>query len=130
MLFAAYYFGSKKRNLSIAVPLVCMALFILHPVGRHVWFFSLYWLIPVIGKLPFNIPGKLFVRSLGATFTAHAVGTATWIWSVPMGAEAWVALIPVVFVERILFASGIAISYVVLNTVLDKAVYAIKDKVR
>jgi hypothetical protein len=42
MLFAAYYFGSKKKNLSIIVPIIAIALFILHPVGRQVWFFTLF----------------------------------------------------------------------------------------
>ena len=40
MLFAAYYFGSKKRNLSVIVPVIAIAAFVLHPVGRQVWFFS------------------------------------------------------------------------------------------
>ena len=43
MIFAAYYFGTKKKNLSIIVPIIAIAAFVLHPVGRQVWFFSLYW---------------------------------------------------------------------------------------
>jgi hypothetical protein len=123
MLFGAYYFGSRKKITSAIIPLVCIALFILHPVGRQVWFFSLYWLIPIFAKiLPENFPGKLLFRSLGATFTAHAVGGAIWIYTVPMQAGQWVSLIPIVAYERILFAIGIAVSYIVLNTVLDYVV--------
>jgi len=127
MLFAAYYFGTKKKNLSILIPLICMALFVLHPIGRQAWFYSLYWLIPVFGKvLPKKIPGKLFFKSLGATFTAHAIGSTAWLYTIPMTPQQWIMLIPIVAYERFLFASGIAISYVAINTVLDKLVNKLK----
>ena len=121
MLFAAYYFGThgKKafRNLSVAVPIIAMALFMLHPVGRQAWFFSLYWTIPIIAKF---FPNNLLMKSFGATFTAHAVGGAIWVWTVPMTAQQWVALIPVVAYERTVFALGIAVSFVAMTTVLAK----------
>ncbi|MBN1157067.1 hypothetical protein JXA85_05590 [Candidatus Woesearchaeota archaeon] len=121
MLFAAYYFGTKKKYIGVIVPVIAMALFILHPVGRQAWFYCLYWLIPILGVvLPKKVPGRLFFRSLGATFTAHAVGSVIFLYTVPMEAAQWIGLIPVVAYERLLFASGIAISYVVLNTVLDR----------
>lgn len=124
MLFAAYYFGTKKRvsgmSVGIIIPLIAMAAFMLHPIGKQVWFFSLYWSIPVIVKLlPKKYSCHVLLNSLGATFTAHAVGTAAWIWSVPMTAEQWIALIPVVAYERLLFTIGIASSYVIINTALD-----------
>jgi len=130
MLFAAYYFGSKKKSLSIIVPLIAIALFVLHPVGRQVWFFSLFWTIPIIARLlpdkyAFGVP----LRSLGATFTAHAVGGSLWIWTVPMAAGQWVGLIPVVIYERILFAAGIGISYVAFNVLLDKVLVKFNFKV-
>ena len=121
MLFAAYYFGTKKRSLSIIVPLIAIAAFVLHPIGRQVWFFSLYWTIPIIIKLlPNKYSDNAFLKSLGATFTAHSVGGAAWIWTIPMTAGQWIALIPVVAYERLLFAGGIAVSYVLVNTALDR----------
>src|SRR3989339_877695 len=127
MLFAAYYFGTKKKSLSIIVPLVAIAAFVLHPVGRQVWFYSLYWTIPIIVKiLPKKYSGNVLLKSLGATFTAHSVGGAAWIWAVPMTAEQWIMLIPVTAYERLLFAAGIAGSYVVLNTVMDKLIERFK----
>jgi len=117
MLFAAYYFASKSKRFSTVIPLVCMAAFIIHPIGRQVWYYSLFWLVPIAAKF---FPERLFLRSLGSTFTAHAIGSAIWIWLIPMPAVAWIALIPVTFVERTLFAAGISISFVVFNTVLDK----------
>ena len=121
MLFAAWYFGTKKDKLSFLVPIAAIVLFVAHPVGRQVWYFSLFWVMPIIIKLlPKKYGDRIFLRSLGATFTAHAVGGAMWNYLVPMTPQAWVALIPVVIYERLLFASGISASFVLLNTLLDK----------
>lgn len=121
MLFAAWYFGTKKDKLSFFVPVAAIVLFVAHPVGRQVWFFSLFWTIPIIIKLlPKKYSDKAFLRSLGATFTAHAVGGSIWNYIVPMTPAAWIALIPVVIYERLMFAGGITISFIVLNTLLDK----------
>ena len=121
MLFAAWYFGTKKDKASFLVPIAAIVLFIAHPIGRQVWYFSLFWTIPIIIKLlPKQYGEKAFLRSLGATFTAHAVGGAMWNYIVPMTPGAWIALMPIVIYERLLFAAGIAISFVALNTLLDK----------
>jgi hypothetical protein len=117
MLFAAYYFAKGKNPLGIALPLLCMALFIAHPVGASAWYFTLYWLIPVFAAF---FPERLVGRALGATFTAHAVGTVAYIYMFQSTPAFWLALIPVVAVERLLFASGIVVSYVALNTLLAK----------
>ncbi len=117
MLFATWYFAKgRETRTSLAVPAIAMAAFILHPVGREAWFFSLYWTIPVIARLFFS--KSLFMKSLGTTFTAHAVGGAAWAWMVPMPAEAWIALIPVVAIERFVFALGITGSFVAMNSLL------------
>ena len=125
-LFAVYYFyknsQSKLSQNSIAiatVPLVCMALFALHPVGSQVWYYSFYWLIPAGAMLLF--PGRLLARSLGSTFTAHAVGTIIFLYAIPTTPALWLALIPVVAFERGLFTLGIASSYIVANTILEWA---------
>ena len=121
MLFAAWYFGTKKDKISFLIPALAIVLFIAHPVGRQAWFFSLFWTIPIIIKLlPKKYGEKVFLKSLGATFTAHAVGGAMWNYIVPMTKAAWIALIPVVIYERLLFSVGIVVSFVLLNTLLDK----------
>lgn len=112
MMFAALYFGRKTR-LNVLVPTIAISAFVAHPVGREVWFFSLFWLIPIVCS--FFQERFLLARALGATFTAHAVGGALWIYFVPIPAAVWVALIPVVVVERLLFAGGIAVSYLLIN---------------
>lgn len=124
LVFAAIYFGSiakKRLEKSDWIVLVCAAaivLFVLHPVGRQVWYFSLFWTIPILIKL--FAPEKLLFKSLGATFTAHAVGGVIWIYTLNTNAELWNGLIPIVAFERVLFAVGIAASYLVMNTLLLK----------
>ncbi len=133
MLFAVYYFSRgeiKSKIAKVIIPLACIGLFVLHPIGRQAWIFSLYWLIPVLAVIvPERWPGQLFFRSFGATFTAHAIGGTIWIYTVPMTANQWIALIPVVAYERFLFGLGIAGSYVVFNTVLDYALEKFHFKV-
>lgn len=122
MLFAAWYFGTKKDKLSFLVPVAAIVLFVAHPVGRQVWYFTLFWTIPIIIKLlPKKYGEGVFLKSMGATFTAHAVGGAMWNYIVPMTPAAWIALIPVVIFERLVFAGGIAASYIGLNTLLDRS---------
>ncbi len=119
MVFAAAYFAtSKKRDWTLIVPLVAIAAFLLHPIGQQVWYFALFWTIPIIAKL--ISPTRLFVKSLGATFTAHAVGGALWIYVFQTTPEYWIALIPIVIFERFLFAIGISASYIVFNTLLSR----------
>ena len=57
-------------------------------------------------------------RALGATFTAHAVGGALWIWTFALPASVWQSLIPVVITERFVFAVGICASYYALINAL------------
>lgn len=118
-LFAVYFFAvmSKKQSSKwiLAVPILAIIAFISHPIGRQVPYYALmFWLIPLIA---YKFKNNLYMRSLGATFTAHAVGGAAWIWALNLPANVWKSLIPVVIEERLLFASGIAISFVITKQV-------------
>ena len=119
MLFAVYYFAtiskSKKNKPILFVPIIAIVAFWLNPIGREVWYYALFWVIPIIAYFKRN---SLLARSLGATFTAHAVGGAAWIWAFNLPSSVWKGLIPVVITERILFALGIAGSYIVMRYVL------------
>ncbi len=118
LALAALYFGMRKYKTLVAIiPLICMILFIMHPEGRQAWYYSLYWLIPIIASF---VKRSLVLNSLGATFSAHALGSIAFLYAFNLPAEIWIALIPIVFLERMLFACGIAVSYVVMNTVADK----------
>ena len=88
---------------------LCMAMFLLHPVGYQAFFYSWFWFIPmIIHMLPFRNP---FLEALGATFIAHAIGSVLVLYMKTMTAAAWLALIPVVVIERLLFASGMTVIY-------------------
>ena len=121
MLFAVLYFA-KKGKLNLIIPIIAIVVFLMHPIGRSVWYFSLFWTIPIFAY--FLRDRFLFARALGATFSAHAVGGAAWIWAFALPSSVWNSLIPVVFAERLLFALGIMASYVLVNNLL----YALEQK--
>ena len=107
--FASCALASRHWLVHVALPLACMALFIAHPVGFKAFAYTGYWLIPVV--LYFTKKELFFLRALSSTFIAHGVGSVIWIWCNPMTSAAWLALIPVVFVERGIFALGMTLIY-------------------
>ena len=115
-VLAAAYFGLKNKAIAIVFP-ICIALFILNPIGRQAWMYSAIWLIPFIATFAKK---RLILNSLGATFTAHAVGSVIFLYAFGLTPAIWMALIPVVFIERGFFTIGIWTSCLVFNTVLDK----------
>lgn len=117
ILFATAYFA-KKRTFSLIVPLLAIVVFNSHPIGRSAWQYSLFWFIPVAA---YFFHRNIFARSMGATFTAHAVGGALWVWTFGLTKEMWLALIPQVAMERTLMAAGIAVSYVVTKWAVTHA---------
>lgn len=119
MLAAAYYFGvvNKDKRFGIALPLLGMALFWLHPTGGEAWGYALLWLIPIGATMAAE--KHLFFRSLGATFQAHVVGSVAFLYTIGMPAELWWGLVPIVLIERALFAAGISITYIAINSVLE-----------
>ncbi len=111
-LFAVLYFSvvQKKGNGKwlLAVPVLAIFAFLAHPNGLQVPYYTLFWFIPL---LAYKFRNNLYMKSLGATFTAHSVGGAAWIWAFNLKPAVWQSLIPVVISERLLFAAGIAGSY-------------------
>jgi hypothetical protein len=100
--------------MQLVLPLACMALFALHPVGSQAVAYSLYWLVPVtlyVVSRFYSLEKSVFAQALSSTFIAHAVGSVIWLYAVGMSPAAWLALIPVVFVERLLFAAGMTGAY-------------------
>ena len=108
-LCGALYWINKNRFMRTVVPLLCMFFFIIHPVGNSASLYTLYWMIPVI--LQFVTKRTMFFDALGSTFTAHAVGSVLWLYGDPMTPAIWLALIPVVFIERIVCATGMVLAY-------------------
>jgi len=95
--------------LHLLLPIACMFLFIAHPIGGQAFIYSFYWLIPVV--LYFIPHRSLFLTALGSTFIAHAVGSVIWCYTVPMTAAMWLGLMPIVALERILFALGMVVAH-------------------
>lgn len=114
-LFGVWFFAKKDRR-SLLIPILAIIAFNLHPIGRSVWFFSLFWTIPLLAW-PLR-ERFLVLRSLGATFTIHAVGSTAWLWAFNLPANVWISLIPQVILERSIFALGISASYILMNNVL------------
>lgn len=113
-VLAALYFANKSK-LNLIVPTSCMILFWLNPVGLAAFPYALFWLIPIIA---FPFKKNLVLNSLGTTFTAHAVGSVAFLYAAPMTPEIWRNLIPIVFMERFIFAGGIVISSLIFSMVI------------
>jgi hypothetical protein len=106
-LCASWYLIYRSTAVRVGIPFLCVVLFNIHPVGQQAWFYSLYWVIPmVIHYLPRT---TFFIEALGSTFTAHSVGTVVWLYCLSMSPEMFAMLMPIVIFERLLFASGITL---------------------
>lgn len=114
---ASLYWAVNHSAIRVGIPLVCMGLFIAHPVGAESFVYSLYWLIPVV---LYCLPRKtLFVHALSSTFIAHAVGSVIWLYTVPTVAGMWMGLMPLVLIERLLFALGMVIAHHVISYIFS-----------
>jgi hypothetical protein len=114
-MLAAVYFGWKSKKSAIIFP-ICIILFLLNPIGRQAWLYSMIWLIPFVATLGKK---RLILNSLGATMTAHAVGSTIFLYTFGLTPAIWLGLIPVVFVERGIFTVGIWGSYLGMNWLLS-----------
>ena len=115
-LCASLYFAAhaqtknslRNRFALATIPLLCFVLFYLHPVGNQALAYTAFWLLPLLSLLIAH--KNIFIHALASTFMAHAAGSAIWLYTVgPKTADLWLALIPIVIVERMLFASGMVL---------------------
>ena len=121
IIFAGIYFsrifkGNKKM---IIIPLICIFLFVINPIGRTVWFYSGFWLIPIIISLfkdkldkifKFSV-FKVYGYSLAAAFIDHAIGSVIYLYLLKISANFWVEAIPMTMIERLMIAAGIELCY-------------------
>jgi hypothetical protein len=108
-LFASLYWAVESKLLRIVPAMLCIALFLAHPVGAHAALYSTLWLVPIYITL--KDESTLFSRALASTFTAHAVGSVIWLYTVPMPADMWLVLIPLACIERVAFAGLMGVYY-------------------
>jgi hypothetical protein len=107
--WCAALYWAQPNIFRIALPLGCIALFIVHPVGFWALPYTFYWLVPIIFYLLKY--DTLFATALGSTLTAHAVGSVIWLYTMPMTIMSWYTLMPLVAVERLLYAVGMVVMY-------------------
>jgi hypothetical protein len=121
IIFAGIYFSRifKRDKRLIVIPLICILLFILNPIGRTVWFYSAFWLIPILISLfkekldkILRFPlFKIYGYSLGTAFVDHAIGSVVFLYLLKIPANFWVEAIPMTIVERLMIAAGIELFY-------------------
>ncbi|MCL4360791.1 hypothetical protein M1446_00370 [Candidatus Dependentiae bacterium] len=111
--FASLYMVSENRVLKAAIPLIAMFLFVMHPVGFNVAWYSFYWLVPF--AFAFIVTESIFIKCLATTLTAHCVGTVLYIYTVPSDINFWTNLAQFVWFERLVFALGMTVCYEAFN---------------
>jgi len=106
---SSLYLSTNSKLYKLFIPILSMILFINNPIFFSVKSYSLYWLIPIFVSI-FNIK-SIFLRSLAATFVAHAVGTMISIYSGQLSCNLINQIKLIIFFEKILFAALMSISY-------------------
>ncbi|MDW8033770.1 MAG: hypothetical protein RMI79_02285 [Nitrososphaerota archaeon] len=118
--FAKVFKGDKRL---IVIPLLSILMFLLHPIGREVWYYSLFWTLPIIiaflkpriDSLIRNHVVQVYVYSVGSSFTDHAIGSILYLYLSNIPSWAWIQAIPFTPVERAIFAAGITFFYFVIR---------------
>lgn len=121
IIIAGIYFARifKNEKKLLWIPLACISLFILHPIGREVWFYSLFWTIPLffviakdrIDRISKNYVARVYLYSLATAFIDHCVGSVLYLYLMNIPKEFWIMAIPLTIIERIIIALGITVSY-------------------
>ncbi len=132
--------------LQYGLPILAIILFWVHPAIWGTWamLYPLYWLIPLLVLLSAGPLGSWLDkndswlnnghfktvrrwgawmgRALGATFTQHAIGGVLWLYTIPASQNPafWLALIPLVAIERLVFSMGIATNSLGVEAVLQR----------
>lgn len=134
--FTKVFKGDKKL---FFLPLICILLFILNPIGRTVWFYSGFWLIPIfislfkekIDKIIRLPVFKIYGYALGAAFIDHAIGSVIYLYLLKIPSQFWIAAIPLTILERLILAAGIELCYlteIILIKVFNKIPFLVRIK--
>lgn len=112
-LFASLYWSTESALLRVGVPLLCMILFMVHPVGFYAAPYTLFWLIP-IGAY-FYTDNRL-LTAMASTFMAHAIGSVMHLYMIgTLSSSMWLSLIPIVMVERLALGLSMYVAYRLLR---------------
>lgn len=115
LLFATMTLLQRHVVLYVGLPVSAMILFVLHPIGLQAWWYAGYWFIPML--IYFFVQDSIYSRACAASFVAHAIGSIIWLYQGCIPAEVWMALIPVVAIERLLIAAGMVSSIMLLQVI-------------
>ena len=108
--------ATQSRTFKVAIPALCIGLFVIHPIGHQSVLYTTYWLVPMIIGLMMK-PG-IFLRSLASTMTTHAVGSVIFLYSHSTTSIFWHALIARVWYERLVYALLLTLSYFLISTII------------
>lgn len=114
--FASLYWANDSKIMRSIPAILCIGLFLVHPIGAQFAWYSLFWLIPVIA----SFYSGLFFKALGSSFTAHAVGTLVWLYAGQMAPGDFALLVPVVIVERLMITVAMVMAYKCIEFVYSK----------
>lgn len=114
--FASLYWAHDSKLMRILPALFCTILFLVHPVGAQSFWYSSFWLIPVVA----SFYSGLFYTALGSAFTAHAVGTLVWLYAGQLSTVDFALLVPVVIVERLMITVAMVMAYKAILFVYSK----------
>lgn len=124
---ASLCWATHNRMVRVGIPVLCMALFMIHPIGMAAAPYALYWLIPII--CAFARKQNRFFTALSSTFIAHGVGSVMHLYFInPMNSAAWLGLIPVVALERLVLALGMYVAYGLITWGLHIVSQALQQK--
>lgn len=129
-IVAGYYLRTQSLFVRVGLPIMCIALFCMHPVGYTAVPYTLYWIFPVL--LPSIIKKSFFIEALVATLVAHAVGSTIWLYTMSTNTIGWFSLIPVVWYERCFYAMGMVVISIVVKALangIDKIFYRYKKNI-
>ena len=133
ILFGGIYFARHLKGgvRLMVLPAACIVAFLLHPIGRSVWFYSLFWTIPIlVTYFKPSIDHKLrkvtkhyeiisvLLAGLAATFIDHSVGSIIYLYFYNIEAKFWIMAIPFTVVERLFLGFGIGATYLGIRAAL------------
>lgn len=100
---------SHTTRMMYAVALACTGWICFGTYAPDAILYTAYWCIPIMAAAyAHRSPG---VMMLGATFSAHIVGSCIWLFTTPMTSQQWLALIPIVAIERLTCASLMSLTH-------------------
>jgi len=125
------YSTAHRVSMSLITPFLCIALFCCHPVGMQAFWYSFYWFIPMVAFVMLHKTSsvsRMLLVALSSTFVTHAVGSIVYLYTIPTSPALWQMLVPVVIVERAVFAVGMTVLYYLLIPQIDSIAHYLDKK--